>query len=253
MLFRCKACGATLQKEDIDLRTGIASCQHCHAVMSFAESLGLAPPQPREAAVTGSEPAKMELTATRKRTPAGRPENLRIEETASTLRFTRRWFTPQIFFLLFFCIAWNAFLIGWYAIGSSMPGPFGMKLIMFVFPIVHVAVGVGLLYTVLAGLLNRTVIEAGHGIIRVRHGPIPAKGNLRLPSSSIRQLYCKEKVKRTKTASVPNYQLHALLANGESKQLTSHIDDLETVLYLEQALERRLGLEDAPVAGEHRG
>ena len=76
MVFNCKACGAALKEADIQFDSGIATCRHCQAVMSFAEELKLAPPKPSEK---------------REKPRVGRPENLDIEDTPIRLKLSRRW------------------------------------------------------------------------------------------------------------------------------------------------------------------
>lgn len=171
-----------------------------------------------------------------------------------------RWFQWALLFLLFFAIAWDSFLVGWYWLLTAgpfggdhgMPGP--MKLIFFVFPIAHVAVGVGLTYFVLAGLLNSTVIRVADGMVSVRHGPIPWLGNLDVPIDGIEQLYCQNKL-RTKhdenghaTTSM-HYEVHAVI-DGQKKKLLSGLHEADHALFVEQRLERFLRLENRPVPGE---
>jgi hypothetical protein len=239
MVFNCKACGATLKESEINFETGIAVCEHCQAVMSFAEDLKI------------SSDKELPISVKAK---VGRPENLDIEDSPMSLRLSRGWYHPGLFFLLFFCIAWNAFLIGWYAMGSQMNEPGIMGIIMFIFPIGHVAVGVGLTYTVIAGFLNRTTVEVNASEVSVMHGPVPWKGNKRLTTSEISQIYCKssKKAANAHTASSLVPTLYAKLHDDRRIKLLSRAGELDILLYLEQRLEERLGIRDAAVSGEHR-
>ncbi len=163
-------------------------------------------------------------------------------------------------FLLFFAIAWDSFLVGWYWLLTSgpfggangMPGPF--KLIFFVFPIAHVAVGVGLTYFVLAGLLNSTVVRVADGMLSVRHGPIPWRGNLDLPTDEIEQIYCQNKLHHSRnddghTTTSMQYEVHAVISS-QKKKLLGGLLEADQALFVEQRLERFLNLEDRPVPGE---
>ena len=162
------------------------------------------------------------------------------------LTLTRRWFGPQHLFMLFFCIAWDAFLVFWYGIAIKSGGPW----IMFVFPIAHLAVGVGITYSALCGLLNRTVIQIKDGVLSVRHGPIPARGNRTIPVHEVRQLYTEEVVgsKGAKT-----YKLNAVVASGSAHALASDLSNPQQALFIERAVEDHLGLADQPVAGAFTG
>ena len=238
MVFTCKACGAALKESDISFDTGIAICEHCQAVMSFAEDLNVSSAQDLPSLVKAK---------------VGRPENVDIEDTPLRLRLSRRWYHPSLFFLLFFCIAWNAFLIGWYTMGSQMGEDGVIGLIMFIFPIGHVAVGVSLAYGVIAGFLNRTTVEVSASELSIRHGPIPWKGNQRLAASDISQIYCKasKAAVRREAAAVLQPTLYAKLKDDRRIKLLSKMGELETLRYLEQRLEERLGINDRSVPGEY--
>ena len=60
--------------------------------------------------------------------------------------------------------------------------------IMKVFPIAHVAVGVGLTYYTVAGFVNSTVLRVSEGQLAVRQGPFPWPGNRTLHTSDLDQL-----------------------------------------------------------------
>ncbi len=64
----------------------------------------------------------------------------------------------------------------------------GFQWIMIVFPICHVAVGVGLTYYVIAGFLNKTEILVTHDSVHVRHRPVPWWGNRSVPRHEIQEV-----------------------------------------------------------------
>ncbi len=241
MVFKCKACAAVLDKADLDMATGIATCQHCRAVMSFAKELQKPEPSYTPPQV---EPAR------KNKGPVGRPEKLSIEDSPTRLRISWRWFKPHHFFLLFFAIAWNAFLVGWYVMGSQMPGPAAMKLIFFVFPIVHVAVGVGIGYSAITGFLNRTTVEVRSHQLRIYHSPLPWKGGRDLRRDQVQQLFVRDKVRATKQGSFQVYELKARLTDGRNITLIPAETEIDKLLYLEQQIEKRLGISDEAMPGE---
>ena len=238
VVFSCKACGANLDENRIQLDTGLGTCDHCRTITSFAKELGL-----RESSAEPVEPRSAIL----------QPEDVHVEDTATHLRLSKRWYQPGLFFLFFFCIAWNAFLIGWYAIGSSASMPFGFKLIMMVFPIAHVAVGVGLTYKVLTGFLNRTVVEVLSHQLSLHHTPLPWKGNRTMATSEIKQLFCRKR-RRSRNqqgvAAFGNYDLVVVLHSGKQVILVKGENDLDHLLYLEQQIEKRLGIKDQAMRHE---
>ncbi len=115
------------------------------------------------------------------------------------------------------------------------------------FPLLHVAVGVGLTYTVIAGYLNQTFITLDNANLTIRHAPIPWFGNRIIPIDTIRQLYCKAgKIQKNNNAT---YELWVAFNQGDAKCLLS-LDDPDSVRFLEQQLEAKLGIPNERVAGE---
>ena len=123
-------------------------------------------------------------------------------------------------------------------------------LLFYLFPLIHVSVGLGLTYSLLAGLLNTTLVGIRGDDFFVRHGPVPWRGSRVLPVKSITQLFCEEKVSRSKNGEARTYNLSAILDGGERVQLLSGLPKVEQALFLEQVFEERLGITDVEVAGE---
>lgn len=94
-------------------------------------------------------------------------------ERPGRFRAIRRWWTPSVLFLTVFTVFWDAFLLFWYAMALGGLGDSLMGICFVVFPLGHVAVGVGLTWWVLATWLNRTVVDARDGQLRCSVGPIP--------------------------------------------------------------------------------
>jgi hypothetical protein len=174
-----------------------------------------------------------------------RPRNVRIEQKKGELRLVWRWFSPKYIPLAFFCIAWDAFLIFWYSMAFGMDAPW----IMIVFPIAHLAVGVGLTYSTLAGFLNSTTVRLGDESFSVQHDPLPWMGEVKVPRGELRQFYCREQ--RPKNSEGANsYQLVAVLEDGRQLDLVSNLDSPDIGWFLEQQLESHLGIQDEPVPDE---
>ncbi len=169
-----------------------------------------------------------------------------MEEGALGLSIQRRWFTWIVLFLIPFCIAWDCFMIFWYGMALGHDTPWIFK----VFPIAHVAVGIGLTYFTLATLFNRTRIQVQSGMIRIRHSPIPWRGNQDLDANGVDQLFCKEKRHNGKNGPSYTYEVWAVLRDGTSCKILSTSMNEDQALYIEQKLEQALGIKDRPVAGE---
>ena len=199
-------------------------------------------------------PAKMKVEVDERPLPRAPSYRRAVTEAGADLVVRWRWFEPaKHVFLLFFCVVWDSFLTFWYGAaitGLARGGASGPVLLMLLFPLLHVAVGVGLTYTVIAGFLNSTRVGVRGGALFVQHGPLPWKGNRALDAREVSQLFTKEKVTQGKGGPTSTFELHAILAGGERVPLVTGFSDVEQALWLEQALEERMGIVDVEVAGE---
>ena len=174
------------------------------------------------------------------------PKGVESKVNSLGLRITRRWFSLKFIPLAFFCVAWDSFLIFWYGVAFSGNAPW----IMIVFPIAHVAVGLGLTYTVLTGFFNRSVLEVTPGKLQLWHEPLPWTGEVTMDTAQIKQLYSKEQTSRGQNGTSSTYELWVVTKDGRSRKLLSGLDSSDIPLYIEQQIENWLHIQDEPVAGE---
>ncbi len=255
----CRSCGAELDAGQLDRRLAIIICSHCGAIFDLARRGGggvtgddgepLAAPEGPSAKTNndGGETSP-------ERAPVAMPSRFRIERGSGRLAVRWRWFQWSDLFLLFFAIAWDSFLIGWYSMTTVMgdaPGP--VKLIMLLFPLAHVAVGVGVTYRALAGLLNTTTVQVVDRTLSVRHFPLPWWPAPTIPVDSLEQLYVSKKVKHGKNTATVTYELRAVTREHNGRLLLGGLQSLDQALWLEQEIELLLGIRDRPVAGEYKG
>lgn len=183
--------------------------------------------------------------------PALRPEvpqpaNVLVENDRGTARLIQRWFSLKFIPLAFFAFVWDAFLIFWY--GTAVNA--GMPWIMIVFPIAHVAVGVGITYYTVAGFINRTVLEVTRDEVSVWFEPLPWPGEKKFRTSEIKQFFCKDKFVRSKNGGTMQYELYVVNQANQQVKLLGGLDNPDVALFFEQQLERWLRITDRPVAGE---
>lgn len=238
--LHCRNCGATIDSRDVHEDLAIAKCRYCNTVMDLAR---------RGQDDDASRPDRPAATARPRERPAVPiPERFKVDQQGGKLTIEWRWFNATFIFLLFFCAFWDSFLVIWYLTAmKSGDAPSAV----FVFPLIHVTVGLGLTWYTLAGLLNRTRIEVEQGTLRIRHFPLPWPGNRELSVGDLSQLFCDESVHRNKNSTTYTYNLNAMLRSGGRKlKLIGRLEKPELALYLEQKLESHLGIRDVPVQGE---
>jgi hypothetical protein len=187
------------------------------------------------------------MTASSEILKAPMPDNIVVERTGMGLTLSYKWFSFMHIFLALFCVVWDGFLIFWYNMALTSDAP----LLFILFPIVHVAVGVVLTYSTIAGFVNKTTVTVSNGNISIYHGPLPWLGSKTIPAHTLTQLYIEKKVSRSsKGHSRVTYQLSAITTDNKKVKLISSVDSHETALYLEQEIESHLGIRDQRVVGE---
>jgi hypothetical protein len=226
--LNCPECGAEIPADNINLDRMVAKCRECNTVFGFGDQFG----------ATGGTPSQVRLAVPR-------PASLHIEQDGAELRLTRRWFSPTYIFLGIFAIFWNGFMAVWFGIAIiSRMWP------MALFGSIHAAIGLFIAYVAVAGLVNSTLVRIGMGEIEVSHSPLPWRGNRRIETAGIAQLYSKEVSYRSRRRTTQSYEIHAATGDGRDIKLLSALETSEQALYLEQEIERYLGIKDLPMRGE---
>jgi len=240
--IRCQRCGNVVPASAINIEKMVGKCDACAELFDFSDQVE------QQRTTRAKSPVR----------PVPLPPGIKVEREESSvfgdyrhapkaggrLVIRRRWFRWSLIPLLGFCVFWDGFLVVWYS--AVLVG--GAPTVAALFPLLHVAVGVGLTYTTVAGLFNSTTIEVTDDRLSVRHGPIPWIGNRALPTDEIRQLYTERLVSGGKSKK-ETFTIHAIVASGPTIPVVSRLDEITQALYIEKEVERHLGIEDERVPG----
>lgn len=175
------------------------------------------------------------------------PQNIEILNDRDSLIIRRKWFTPVAFFMVFFALFWNGFMVVW----MTMAIKSGVW-IMAAFGSIHAAVGLFLAYFCIASFVNKTDIRIDPNYLTVRHYPLPWRGAKKIRVHDIQQLYSKEQISHSKNGTNISYQLHVITNDNREQKLLSGLTDVAQARFVEREIETILGLQDVSVAGEHR-
>lgn len=153
--------------------------------------------------------------------------------------------------LTLFTLIWNGLLVVWYLIVLKADK---ISLMMVLVPLLHVSIGIGLIYYLLCSYLNKTYFTVSHFDLTIRHRPMPFLGNKRIPVAQITQIFCMEKkmCNRNQREHI-SYVLCYLDPQGVKQSLFWGIEEGTEALYLERRLEALLGIKDKPVTDSYRG
>ena len=121
---------------------------------------------------------------------------------------------------------------------------------MKLFPIGHVAVGVGLTYYVIAGFVNKTDIRINPLKVSVLSYPMKWFGNKEVRVDDVKQLYTTEKITSNKNGTSVSYTVNIMTSMGKQLKLVSGLQSKDQGIFIEKKIEEVLGLADEPVSGE---
>lgn len=226
-----------IEAGNIDLPSGMAKCALCHSVFPFRDGL---------AAGTSSSSAGHDG-----REEVGLPDCFQIER-GDPLVISWPWRSQQggiqIAFMSIFLVFWFGFLLVWNGIALAN-GAYGM---MF-FSLFHVLIGIIVGVSTLRTMLNTTTITIDRSRLKIDIGPVPAPGRLNVASSSIEQLFVVSREHRGKHGRRwHTFDVMARTRDGREQKIVAALGSERQAWFLEQQIERKLGLVDRPVAGEHR-
>jgi len=224
-LTACPSCGVSLPSAAISEQLSAARCPACRTLVDLGSSRRT---EARSLAVA-------------------QPERWQVEATPGSLKVRWRWFTLPGLLLVPFTLFWNGVLLGMaFSASDGFQHPERL-LVGLVVP--HVWVGIGLAYFTVATFLNSTTVQVSEGVLHVRSGPLPWRGNRTIPVRELQQLFVMEK--RANRGGV-SYELCGLLRNGKRQSLLSGLSDEGSARFLEVKLEQVMSIADQSVAGELR-
>jgi predicted Zn finger-like uncharacterized protein len=245
----CPGCRTEIDAADLNLDRMLAKCRTCSSVFDFSDQVaGAESAAPLVQRRRPAVPLPPGLTVVEDRAPGeGGEPTYREHPRDRALTIVRRWYTPMLFGLILFCVAWDSFLVFWYSAVGGAPWLF------YVFPLLFVAVGAGLTYFTICGFVNRTTIRLADGRLTIQHGPLPWPGNRTIPADELSQLFCEERISRNRNGTSSSFCLSAVYKTGRKVRLLPGLAEPEQGLFIEQRLEERLGIVDVAIAGEYRG
>jgi hypothetical protein len=218
--LRCNNCQLPVDPANIDTQRELASCGNCGRLMDLRRVRSAAPEVPDTS------------VKARARAPVQLPTGMSLT-TAAEVIIRRRWLRGKHWFLLVLFAAAAAY-VGhlWSTAGASAWLVVGTLFVL------------NINYSLAAMFLNSTVVTAGAGGVNVRHGPLPSlfARNASAEKSNIEQLYA--------ASHGAMFAVLAKLRSGQTLRLVAPLATAEQAVFIEQQLERRLGLADFAVEGE---
>jgi len=128
---------------------------------------------------------------------------------------------------------------------------FTAKLPWILFNVLALAICAVFLYTVLTGLVNRTVIHVTPRHFRLWHAPLPWPGRFSFPSNEVEQLFLGTLKHTSRSGVFETLSLLVALRSGRQIRLLKGDHPFVRLRWLERIVERELGIADRRVRGEY--
>ena len=234
MNITCPGCNAIVPAENIHLAEKIAKCSSCNSVFNCADQLS---------SITGNNNGYGGFFHSKSEVQL--PKRMSAGQVDLGYQITIKWFSPKFIFFLIFCLFWDGILSVFVFTFISQGEPH-MILILSV----HGLAGLGLTYYTIAGFLNTTIISIAGDQISVKMTPLPWFGMKTINAAGMQQFYCKQKISRGRNSTTITYEVHVKSADSGDYKLIAGLDKEEQAFFIEQEIEKYLGIKDVPVQGE---
>ncbi len=180
----------------------------------------------------------------------GIPAKIEITRNFDHLQIVWKWLGLKYYLLTPFAIVWDLSLLCSGALTFLFRD---LLVIMLVVLFLQAATGIWLTYYVLAGYLNKTVIDVDANFLTIKHVPLPFRNPKKIPSKALEQLYCtKRGYPQAGKDFYPTCDIYAITNEPLTIQLLSDMDGIEQALFVEREIEKFLSIEDRPVKGAIR-
>ncbi len=226
MQLNCPSCAAAILADDMDLPSATAKCRSCQSLFSFREQM----PSP---------PAALA------REQVGLPERFSVDSAGGGLHIAFSKDRGSSSFMIVFLVFWFGFLIMWNVITISLGIYF-----MSAFSLIHVFAGLFFAHRTAATIFNTTDLRVDRTRLSVKSGPVPVGGALELPSSSVDQLFCTRKEHSNKGRRWNTYNVVAKTRDGREQTVLAGLETDRQALFIEQQIEKYLGIQDKAMPGE---
>ena len=222
----CPSCHSQIPGDDMDIANMVARCSRCNSLIDLKQFVTHED--------TGWDHSQVP-----------EPSAVSVGYSGPGLRIVYDWFSWGVIFHAFFCIFWDSSVVAWYLKALSSNGPW----LAMVFPVFPAAIGLGLTYCTLAGFLNDTTVTVDGELLTIRHGPLPWWGNRTLYTDTLKTLYTQQKRDWneggvTGTIFVPSPKMGAKWSSSPDSGRRIKL------LFIQQRIEKHLGIEHRYVLGE---
>jgi hypothetical protein len=238
----CPMCNAGIRLQDINTRTKMVKCRACRSEFNSTTLI--------EDHIESAADKANKRRNKQKPIVVSRPNTVTVRADGMDLLLIHKWsVSTGIFALLTGGIVFGIAVANIYFILSGQ----GFRLMGFMDALLMTMVlgfflilGASTLIKGMYNLLNSTTLRLSHDTITLKHHPLPWKGKT-LGIEGLQQVFVRQHP-RGKQGTV--YSLNVINKDDTQVQLQYGLQE-NVALYIEQEIEKQLGIEDVPVRREY--
>ncbi len=237
-MIHCKRCGSPIPTADVDCAKKLCTCVKCCTLFDCGVALAEDDNAKAACAIGRARPTM--------------PSGVSVAHDGGELRIRFRWRRSDV------TLGYLLGGLGFMALALVGPYVTDFDALMVAAALLAGLAGIVSVYWALVSMVDDTRVRVGGGRLTVTRAPLPWPKRT-VAAADVEQLYCMERAHRDRPhpgdGSVSGYRTFDVMAKRRADRdlvLVTELPDPEQALFLEQEIERALGIRDKPVAGELR-
>ena len=189
----------------------------------------------------------------------GLPKGISLYEEGDELRIEMRWFKGSRILLTFFMIITSPLVLVFFfmipssinTVADAISAVFHSSLFLMMLLFIYITI---------ASYINKNIVTVNRHTLKSRVYPLPFGFKKVIPSTSIKQIYCKQITRQShkidrrytenRTYDVEHFfEVRAILNNQKNKLIIGLLTETEQAVFIEREIESYLGIQHEPVKG----
>lgn len=168
------------------------------------------------------------------------PKRMFIEYHQAYMHIQKKWLGLSTIVMAILLLLW---LVVFFRTFNLIANGFNEgRFFLIMMPVMFAAGGVLLAYFFVANWLNKTDIFVSNDLMEIKIGPIPWRGNMKLETAHIKQIFIQKQVAGHEKKRKITYAVLFNHQNGKVVKLIGGLESQDQALFIEQRIEDYLGM-----------
>ncbi|MBL1241725.1 MAG: hypothetical protein COB13_007730 [OCS116 cluster bacterium] len=174
------------------------------------------------------------------------PRHVSIDFYDDYMHIKKRWRGISTIFLTIFSLIW-LYGVTLFTIDIFSHEPEAMNMLIGLFLAV---MSWFIFYSTLSNWVNSTDVFVSKNVVEIKFGPVFWPGNKRFELDDVKQFYVKTRITSSAKSRQVSYQLRFIEKNDNDMVLIEGSAIKEYLLFVEQEIEKHLGIKDVKISEE---